>query len=539
VRRVLYHLPEVLSWTGPVFLVEGEKDADNLIGRLQVATTSPGGADNWKPEYANSLIGKDVIVIPDKDAAGYRYAKEAIHSLQGKASSVKVVILPGDGVKDVSDWIVAGNHPDDLPAMAQDVSVILDPDKPSYLLLDDAITWRKIVADRVFVFSAERVAQERTGTHAMLFIVCDGTTLSWSYLNVEKREERSALATSAHGALKGDVTKAYAKEDLRRDLDSFCAGLWDFQVSRFKVEDMVGDENPAPLSFLLKPYVLHEAGTILFAPPGRGKSYTALLWAISVDAGCFKFWPTVKAKVLFINLERSKSSLQRRLTMVNRILGLPATRPLLTLNARGRTLADVMPALRKSIREQNVGMVVLDSISRAGVGDLNENISGNKVIDALSSLCPTWIALGHTSRANEEHMFGSIMQDAGADICVQLCSQVKQDGTLGIGWQITKQNDIGYQGMKVYALEFGEVGLKTFRPAKPAEFIEIEGKQSTDMETTIIDWIQDRDTGDASATEIEKELGYHRVTVSKFLNQSGRFVKTRKVKATQYFGVVV
>jgi len=45
-----------------VHLVEGEKDVDNLRATGLVATTSPGGANNWRPEYAQYLQNKHVVV---------------------------------------------------------------------------------------------------------------------------------------------------------------------------------------------------------------------------------------------------------------------------------------------------------------------------------------------------------------------------------------------------------------------------------------------------------------------------------------------
>ena len=51
VKRVLYHLDMVnKEWEQPIYLVECEKDADNLIDWGIIATTSVGGAGNWKPE---------------------------------------------------------------------------------------------------------------------------------------------------------------------------------------------------------------------------------------------------------------------------------------------------------------------------------------------------------------------------------------------------------------------------------------------------------------------------------------------------------
>ena len=120
VRRVLYHLPEVLSASSTVYLVEGEKDVDNLRAAGFIATTSPAGANNWRPEYAEYLQDKNVVVIPDKDHAGYKYAHAAIESLKDKATSLAVILLPGDTVKDVSDWLEQGGDPQLLATMEQD-----------------------------------------------------------------------------------------------------------------------------------------------------------------------------------------------------------------------------------------------------------------------------------------------------------------------------------------------------------------------------------------------------------------------------------
>ncbi len=535
VKRVLYHLPDIQeAITDTIYLVEGEKDADNLWKWGKVATTSPGGANAWHDDYADYLKGKRVVIIPDKDTAGFAYARQIANSLIGKAREVKVIILPGDS-KDATDWLDAGGDVETLTSLEQEIEVLFASDKPVYRQVDESIQWDKKVSSLLLTFKAEKISEERTGIHARVSIFGQHESLSWSYLNIERREDRSSLAGAAHSVIKNDAT--YSKEDMRRDLDSFCAGLWTFHLAQFVPSEMPADDTLQPLSFFLKPYIIEGGGTILFAPPGRGKSFSALLWAVSVDAGCQTFWPTQQGKVLFLNLERSGESLRRRLGMVNKALGLPANRSLLTLNARGKSLTDVIPACRQAVKKHNVGVVVLDSISRAGLGDLNENQSGNRVIDALSGLCPTWLALGHTSRASDDHMYGSIMQDAGADICVQLSSQVKDDGTLGIGLQITKQNDIGYYGQKIYALEFDENGLTIFRQAKSFEFPDLECKKPGDMLTTIIEYISNQDSGDATATEVSNEFGYNRTNVSKLFNQSGRFIQTRREKQSVFYGV--
>ncbi len=60
IERVLYRLPETAAAMAagePVFLVEGEKDADRLAALGLAATTNPGGAGKWRATYGAALRG--------------------------------------------------------------------------------------------------------------------------------------------------------------------------------------------------------------------------------------------------------------------------------------------------------------------------------------------------------------------------------------------------------------------------------------------------------------------------------------------------
>lgn len=125
VRRVLYRLPELLAADASetVFVVEGEKDVDNLRRLGLVATTNVGGAGKWRPEYHEALRGRRVVVIQDCDDAsakfaGQRHAEQVVKALKGSASSVSVMALPGPG-KDASDWIAAGGTAEMLRELAR------------------------------------------------------------------------------------------------------------------------------------------------------------------------------------------------------------------------------------------------------------------------------------------------------------------------------------------------------------------------------------------------------------------------------------
>jgi hypothetical protein len=123
VRRVLYRLPEVLAAINagsPVFVCEGEKDADALARAGLTATTwtegawKPGQTAKWRSEYTDTLKGADVAIVRDRDEAGRHTASTIAGLLTGTARSV-AVIEPAEG-KDVSDHLEAGKGPLDLVA---------------------------------------------------------------------------------------------------------------------------------------------------------------------------------------------------------------------------------------------------------------------------------------------------------------------------------------------------------------------------------------------------------------------------------------
>lgn len=105
VPRVLYRLPEVNAAT-EVYVVEGEKDVERLRTEGVVATCNVGGAGKWKPEWSESLRGKDVIIVPDGDGPGEKHARTVQAALVGVAHSVRLA-YPASG-KDVSDHLDAG-----------------------------------------------------------------------------------------------------------------------------------------------------------------------------------------------------------------------------------------------------------------------------------------------------------------------------------------------------------------------------------------------------------------------------------------------
>ena len=110
---------------GTIFIVEGEKCADELSRQGLLATTNSGGAGNWKPILNHHFQGRDVVIIPDNDTAGRTHAQKVAQNLFGVANSLKILELPGLPEKgDVFDWLANGNEPQDLISLAGQAAIV-------------------------------------------------------------------------------------------------------------------------------------------------------------------------------------------------------------------------------------------------------------------------------------------------------------------------------------------------------------------------------------------------------------------------------
>lgn len=127
---MLYRLPDIARAMAddPIFIVEGEKDADALASLGLIATTNSNGAGKWRDSFSRSLAGRDVAILPDKDDVGRDHAEKVLSSVHGIARSVKVIELPDLPDKgDVSDWIEAGHSVDELLNLVAATQPLTDP----------------------------------------------------------------------------------------------------------------------------------------------------------------------------------------------------------------------------------------------------------------------------------------------------------------------------------------------------------------------------------------------------------------------------
>jgi len=143
VRLVPYRLPHLVAakamangtpWR--VYILEGEKDVDNVVQRWGVtATTNPMGAGKWRPEFNRHFAGSDAVIVADNDETGRGHVATAAAELATVASIVRAVELGGlDEHGDISDWIEAGGSHAQLEQLVASAQVFRH----------DAPPWRHI-----------------------------------------------------------------------------------------------------------------------------------------------------------------------------------------------------------------------------------------------------------------------------------------------------------------------------------------------------------------------------------------------------------
>jgi len=393
---------------------------------------------------------------------------------------------------------------------------------------DSVVTEIALETNNVIRFRVQGIYKSRTGTHGTLQLYIDTMLMSYSGgINIDRDEDRVRLVNSAYKQLPEPLQSFYSIENMKRDLTVFCSRAWDVWVDAETPLEIVGNPYREPITFLLKPFLTKGGGTILFGPPGRGKSYIGMLMAASMQHGLQSLWATEQSKVLFVNLERSAESVQQRIGAVNSALGLEPTLPMLVLNARGRRLVDVSGIIERAVSKHEVEIVILDSLSRAGMGDLTDNTAVNATMDIMNSVSPSWLGLGHSPRQDASHIYGGIHFDAASDVMVQQISE-HQPNKLGIALKITKANDIGRYPANLIGLEFDESGLaRVWRPAS-SEFpqLVIEASSGQSLAGMVVDYLKRHGSG--TPAEIVKEVDASQHDVINILSNNELFYFLRK-----------
>ncbi len=106
----IYNAPNVaaaITNGGPIFICEGERDADTCNALGVTATTCAAGAGSWRPHHTAMLAGAaHVGIIADNDPPGKAHAADVAEALADIGITAHVY-LPKEG-NDLTDHVAAG-----------------------------------------------------------------------------------------------------------------------------------------------------------------------------------------------------------------------------------------------------------------------------------------------------------------------------------------------------------------------------------------------------------------------------------------------
>lgn len=121
--KPLYNIRAVVEAknNSTIYITEGEKDADALIGLGLIAVTNSAGASSWEKHQTELFSGHKVIICEDNDEAGQKRTQMLQREMSGVANSIKVFHFRDQDKEkgyDVSDWLEEGGKAEDIEKLA-------------------------------------------------------------------------------------------------------------------------------------------------------------------------------------------------------------------------------------------------------------------------------------------------------------------------------------------------------------------------------------------------------------------------------------
>nr|WP_024822246.1 AAA family ATPase [Aminobacterium mobile] len=294
VKRVPFHLPEILkaqAGNQTIFVVEGEKCVEALRALGLVATTNSGGAGKWNDCGQYFQKGISVIIIPDNDEPGRKHALEVAQDLQKRGCNVKILNLPNLQQKeDVFDWLKKGHGKEELLELVGRCEEW--DEEPLQTELQTQIETNPSSIQESVQKKCKELFDEGFGLELAR------ETIRAELVNLQLDGETTFL-------IEETINKSWVEFLREKPADKI--------ISAISASDLMKMVIPAPEWAVQN--MIPAGLSVLASPPKVGKSFFCLQLALAVATGQpFLDHRTEKGSVLYISLEDSPYSLQKRLS---------------------------------------------------------------------------------------------------------------------------------------------------------------------------------------------------------------------------------
>jgi hypothetical protein len=417
VRRVCYRIHE-LKGQSRVAWNEGEGCADTCWNHGIPATTGQGGSNAWRPEYAAQLraIGiKEVIVLPDADKPGEKYAQQALMGCRAEGLTARLVRLWPNGPEksDVTDWFGVGHTVAEFEALCAPPTYSIERRGDGFVTRNGAAT-----------IDVTRLYEHRDGAIDADFWASVNDLSHWSRLNMAAPGSRQTLAKHLMTACPGP--------DWISLLDYTCQAVVK-EIRTVQPAVPLKAQRPQPIynRFLIEGIVPLNMCTVLYGDGASLKSLMALAIAVAglrgepiADSAIWCVSPI--SSVLMLDWEANAEDHDARLWglcagygldpafLSNRIHYFEMTRP----------LHEALPQIKKQLTQQPADLVIVDSLLRAAGEDPIDIAASTRVMGAIRELHTTTIAISHISHDSarspgQARIIGSVMYNNTARSAVE------------------------------------------------------------------------------------------------------------------------
>ena len=167
---------------------------------------------------------------------------------------------------------------------------------------------------------------------------------------------------------------------------------------------------------LIRPFLEYKDSNIIFGDGSGGKTFIALSLGMAVcwDIPFLGVKANELGNVLFVDYENKKRKFDDRL---KRLLNgkVPATGFVFKYyNPKGMPIMTLKNTLSEYIRDNKIGLVIIDSIGGACGGDPSKAEVANATVNILNNLGCTVLAIAHQTKAGEsDKPFGSVFWHNG------------------------------------------------------------------------------------------------------------------------------
>lgn len=378
--------------------------------------------------------------------------------------------------------------------------------------------------DNCCVVRVSRIRELPSGDYRGLVEVCDGDVLLHSSVaNICVATGRQAIVRSLNGS----------PHNWRAMIDAACADIIRRLMRGSPTVEICSEVPVIPQRYLVDPFLPLDQPTLLFGKPGSTKSFLALLMIVLVQLPLPKNdfrWTTSQkcTNCLYLDNETSRDTVHRRLQELLRGMELPP----LHIHYKRLTgpLVSELESVQRTILDEKIGFVVLDSAGKGCGGDITQAGPVNDFFTALSQLGVTTLVVHHQPKdelSKNKSPYGSAYFEANARSVWHIERGEGSEDDFLVMLRHTKSNDSALHR---------PIGLKV-RFGKTAEGKSVQFGLSDlrDSEFAVKLPLRERIVGllsscQLSAPDIATQLGEHQDKVRTILNRNERtFVKVNNL----------